>query len=259
MTTKSYNCVISHIAVSPSQSQRKIIYDIGSNNGDDIAYYLLKAEVVVAVEANPALCLQIEARYPREIESGRLHLVNAALADTDKQVVDFYIHAKHHVLSTLKPTSGDEKNYVKCQVNAINVPTLIARYGDPYYIKIDVEGYDQKVLTSLQAHSVKPAYISAESHKIGVFAILSEEMNYQSFKLVDGRSVGAVYKKSLFYSPVLDKMVAYSFPHHSAGPFGNDIFGEWMDKSTMLRYLAMHGLGWKDIHASAIDLATLKS
>jgi FkbM family methyltransferase len=245
--------------MSPSQLERKTIYDVGSNNGDDIAYYLLKAESVVAVEANPSLCAQIKARYSREIETGRLHLVNAALVDTDQHVADFYIHKKHHVLGTLNPIDGNEDDYIKRQVDAINVPTLFARYGDPYYIKIDVEGFDQNVLISLQAHSVKPPYISAESHKIGVFAILSEEMNYQSFKLVDGRSVGVVYKKSLFYSPILDKMVAYSFPRHSAGPFGNDIFGEWMDKATMLRYLSMHGLGWKDIHASAIDLATLKS
>jgi hypothetical protein len=31
----------------------KIIYDLGANNGDDIPYYLLKADTVVAVEANP--------------------------------------------------------------------------------------------------------------------------------------------------------------------------------------------------------------
>ena len=241
------------------QPQRRIIYDIGSNNGDDIPYYLLKADSVVAVEANPSLCDQISARFPREIEAGRLSLVNAALVDTDDEVVDFYVHNKHHVLSSLDPGERDEDEYSKQQVNAVNICSLVKRYGDPYYVKIDVEGFDRQILASLHSHSIRPAYISAESHKIGVFALLSEEMNYQSFKLVDGRSVGAVYKKTLFHSPILNKMVAYSFPHHSAGPFGNDIFGEWMDKSTLLRYLSIQGLGWKDIHASAVDPATLKS
>jgi predicted O-methyltransferase YrrM len=36
--------------------KKKIIYDFGSNNGDDIPYYLLKSDLVIAVEANPALC-----------------------------------------------------------------------------------------------------------------------------------------------------------------------------------------------------------
>ena len=241
-----------------SRPQQRIIYDIGSNNGDDIPYYLLKAHSVVAVEANPSLCEQIASRFAHEIEAGRLSLVNAAIVDTSDQVVDFYIHKKYHVLSSLDPGERHLDEYTKLQVNAVNICSLIKRYGDPYYVKLDVEGFDQQILASLHCHSIRPAYISAESHKIGVFALLSEQMNYQSFKLVDGRSVGAVYKQTLFHSPILNKMIAYSFPHHSAGPFGNDIFGEWMDKPTLLRYLSMQGLGWKDIHASAVDQATLK-
>ena len=37
----------------------KIIYDIGANNGDDIGYYLKKADQVIAVEANPDLSKRI--------------------------------------------------------------------------------------------------------------------------------------------------------------------------------------------------------
>jgi hypothetical protein len=44
--------------------------------------------------------------------------------------------------------------------------------------------------------------------------------------------------------------IRYSFPYHSAGPFGEDIDGEWMSASYMIRLLAIVGLGWKDIHAS---------
>ncbi len=44
-------------------SPKKIIYDFGANNGDDIPYYLKKAELVVAVEANPSLCQKIEERF----------------------------------------------------------------------------------------------------------------------------------------------------------------------------------------------------
>ena len=35
---------------------KKIIYDLGAGDGSNIPYYLLKADTVVAVEANPRLC-----------------------------------------------------------------------------------------------------------------------------------------------------------------------------------------------------------
>ena len=76
----------------------KVIYDFGSNNGDDIPYYIKKADVVVAVEANPLLSRQIEARFSREIASGKLILENCVLT-VDEQVRDvcFYIHKRNHV------------------------------------------------------------------------------------------------------------------------------------------------------------------
>ena len=40
-----------------------VIYDIGSNNGDDLRYYLLKANKAVAVEANPMLCEKTSATF----------------------------------------------------------------------------------------------------------------------------------------------------------------------------------------------------
>ena len=50
---------------------KKIIYDIGSNNGDDIPYYLLKSDLVIAIEANPKLCNLIEEKFKNEIKQKR--------------------------------------------------------------------------------------------------------------------------------------------------------------------------------------------
>ena len=44
-------------------AMKKVIYDFGANNGVDIPYYLLKADLVIAVEANPKLCAQIQDRF----------------------------------------------------------------------------------------------------------------------------------------------------------------------------------------------------
>ena len=62
-------------------SQQTIIYDFGSNNGynNNIPYYLKKADIVVAVEANPSLCQHIANRFSPVINDGRLFVENCVL------------------------------------------------------------------------------------------------------------------------------------------------------------------------------------
>lgn len=48
-------------------NNKKIIYDVGANNGDDIEYYLKKSDLVIALEANPKLCEIIQDRFKSEI------------------------------------------------------------------------------------------------------------------------------------------------------------------------------------------------
>jgi hypothetical protein len=62
---------------------KKIIYDFGSNNGDDIPYYLRKADIVVAVEANPSLCIEIEKKFVSELRDGKLFIENCVLTPDD--------------------------------------------------------------------------------------------------------------------------------------------------------------------------------
>ena len=77
-----------------------IIYDIGSNNGDDIPYYLLKSDLVVAVEANPRLCDLIKNRFKEEINNGSLVVENCVVQINDQiDKVPFYIAKNNHVLS----------------------------------------------------------------------------------------------------------------------------------------------------------------
>ena len=55
---------------------KKIIYDLGSNNGDNIPYYLLKSDLVVAVEANLKLCEIIKKNFKKVIDNGKLVVEN---------------------------------------------------------------------------------------------------------------------------------------------------------------------------------------
>jgi len=230
----------------------KIIYDIGSNNGDDIPYYLMKGNKVVAIEANPSLVRQIEHRFQSAIASGNL-IVESCVITIDKPgKVFFYLHKTNHVLSQLpEPASNNLMNFEKVELASKNILDVIRKHGLPYYIKIDVEHYDQSLLNCLFSNDIRPAYLSCESHSIDIFCSLVALGDYHSFKLVDGASVSKRYANHLI--SVNGKMVNYSFPHHSSGPMGNDILGKWMNKANFFNVLSYARLGWKDIHVSKID------
>jgi FkbM family methyltransferase len=231
----------------------RIIFDFGANNGDDIPYYLLKAERVVAVEANPVLADQIRVRFAEAIASGRLAVESCALTvEATAPAVAFYVHRTNHVLSQFpEPAAAIREQFERITVPAVNVVELIRRYGAPYYVKIDIEHYDQAILRSLFVNKIFPPYISAESHSIDVFALLVGLGDYQAFKLVDGRSVPKRYRNAAIQT--LAGEARYDFPEHAAGPFGGDIAGPWMTRNNFFRVLAFAGLGWKDVHASRVD------
>ncbi|MEB3336196.1 MAG: hypothetical protein VKJ46_01955, partial [Leptolyngbyaceae bacterium] len=115
----------------------KIIYDFGSSNGDDIPYYLLKAEKVVAVEANPSLAREIEKRFSSEVSQGKLMIENCVLTvNHSLKTVPFYIHKTSHVLSQFPKPLQHSQEYNEVLLPAKNVVEIIKKHGNPYYIKI---------------------------------------------------------------------------------------------------------------------------
>lgn len=230
----------------------KIIYDFGANNGDDIPYYLKKADLVVAIEANPALAKGIEERFSAAIKQGRLRVENCAVvAGGDASEVSFYLHKRHHVLGRV--TQPDENvigDYERVTLPARSVMEIVSKHGAPYYIKIDIEGYDHILLKELLQNGIRPPYISAESTSIQVFALLLAMGEYKAFKLVEGATVAKKY--SNHWISVGDGRERYSFPPQSAGPFGEDVAGEWMNADDLFSVLATKKMGWRDINATSL-------
>ena len=235
----------------------KVIYDIGANNGDDIPYYLIKADLVVAIEANPALCELIGQRFATEIEDGRVIVENCVVtAEGVRGEIDFYIHQSNHVLSQMPPPSPERAGqFERVCLPSTPVLDIIAARGTPYYVKVDVEHYDQHILRALFSAGIHPPHISAESHSAEVFSVMVGLGKYDSFQLVDGRSVPTVYADHMIVSYPDHEMVTHSFPVHSAGPFGDDLDKEWMTADNFMQLLAFEGFGWKDIHATRIFTA----
>lgn len=236
----------------PSPSSPKVIYDLGANNGDDLPYYLKKADRVVAVEANPALCRQIEQRFSAEIRAGRLSVENCVLTGNDApQQVPFYLHKRHHVLGQFPPPDPAVLNdYDRVLLPSQSVLQILGKHGAPYYIKIDIEGHDEVILRELFHNHIRPPFLSAESTSIQVFALLLARGDYSAFKLVEGATVGKKFRRHTI--SVNGAPQRHSFPRHSAGPFGDDIPGPWLNADDLFALLAAKGMGWRDIHATTL-------
>ena len=74
----------------------KAIFDIGANKGQNLSYFLDKADIVVAIEANTNLVEKIKSDFKQFVDSEKLILENVVLTnDENIKNIDFYIHKIH--------------------------------------------------------------------------------------------------------------------------------------------------------------------
>ena len=240
--------------------EQNLVYDIGMNDGDDTAYYLSLGYNVVAVEAIPDLVLKAEKRFKHFIESGRLKIVNVGIAEKDG-LVNFYVNKYDSGWSSfhLHLANRGNRGYDVIEIETKSLNQVISEYGTPYYVKVDIEGYDIVALNSLFACKEKPMYLSVELYDLNGIKLL-EQLGYKNFKIIDQQSFLPlelpetfeyytfkklnVFKSSknfffrvvrkLFGSFIIKKLEArfkrnfkYSHTLGTSGPFGSHGFGKW--------------------------------
>jgi FkbM family methyltransferase len=231
-----------------------LIYDVGMNNGDDCDYYLRAGHRVVAIEANPALCAGATRRFERAIATGWLTILNLGIADAPGTAT-FHVHRTNSVLSTFVP-EGERIGYTATlppaefepiRVELRRLSDVIGFFGPPHYVKIDIEGFDDRCLADLRRRDMAPPFISAEAHTIDTFCQLVA-MGYAAFKLSAGATVARDYADHPI-ATVDGGSARHRFPPHSAGPYGEDLPGPWLDKDAILARWLDRGEGWFDLHA----------
>jgi FkbM family methyltransferase len=139
-----------------------LIFDIGANEGYKSRIFLALGARVVAVEPDEkcqAILNEKFAKYRIRAE----HLVVVPKAVSDKSSVrTMLVDAPGSALNTLsekwaetlredEARFGEKLSFWQSkQVETLSITELVAVYGSPFFIKIDVEGHELNVLRGMQ-------------------------------------------------------------------------------------------------------------
>lgn len=132
---------------------KKLVFDIGGNVGQRAKIYSDLVDQVVVFEPQPYCIRHLKSRFHN---NKKIIVEEIALSDENGNAPMFI--SSSHVLSTLsksfirtagktvfKQENWDNEVIVKTQT----IDEMINKYGDPDFIKIDVEGYEIAVLKGL--------------------------------------------------------------------------------------------------------------
>ena len=235
--------------------RQDLIFDMGMWNGDDTSYFLKRGYTVVAVEANPTLAAQGAHRFAGEINAGQLTIVNLGLADRCGEL-PFFISLVSSEQSSFDERMALRRGPIRKQsVSTVTPDVLWRSFGVPYYLIIDIEGFDGLVLSSLAELADPPRYVSFEIAHRGWRSAISDlsAIGYHRFKISDQQKVPDL---ALPNPSQHGLQVEHIFPAASSGPFGEDLPGEWVtadgfnDAFERARAANPENDGWYDVHAA---------
>jgi FkbM family methyltransferase len=220
------------------------------NVGGNIEYYLKKGFRVIGIDANPQLVDLVRSRFAASIDRGDLTVLNVGVAPTEG-TLPFYVNKRQSGLSSFAAPDVDDGEWAKIEVPVKTLSALIRQYGYPAFVKIDVEGFDAAVVRDLMLNHITPPSISVEAHGLQAVCCLVA-MGYTDFQLVNCAKIGVAVADQPV-STLQGSLVPHRFEKDSAGPFGDDLHGDWSPGiEMMVKWFGKRlflGAGWYDVHA----------
>jgi FkbM family methyltransferase len=227
--------------VGDPHMQKNLIYDVGLHSGEDTDFYLRKGFDVVGIEANPSLCQNCEERFAAEIKARRLKIINQAISEVSG-TIDFYVNEKKSLWGTADPDLMKRYEALgaasrKIQVRSTTMKEIFEKYGIPYYMKVDIEGYDHLCLKGLVGCADKPKYISVEASGVSIEETmlqlnLLKSLGYAKFHIVLQNDA---HKQICPRPPREGKYIDYQFGAGTSGLFGKELPGRWLNYNQVVR------------------------
>jgi FkbM family methyltransferase len=249
------------------------IFDIGMHIGEDTRHYLKKGFKVLAVEANPILAKQNSEKFKKAIDAKQLVILNAGIADK-AGVLPFYVNHRLSEWSSFDKATGTRNDtaYHVLDVPCVTTKSLFEQYGVPFYLKVDIEGFDHYCLHDI-IPEYKPKYVSCEAVYLDWMEILVQK-GYTKFKLLnqanDFKPINIEQEKKAWFPKYeiikngiklrVQKFISFEHMYGSSGPFAEDTAGEWLSADEVRElYSAFYqyekkqpisGASWFDFHAT---------
>lgn len=232
-----------------------VILDLGANKGQNLEYYLSRADRVIAVEGVPSFSEQIRSDFGAEIEQGRLVLLNVIVASKDFAnrnlgITTIYESKNRPGESTLNDHMNQE-GWIGHKVPVWSISRILesqlGKEDQIEFIKIDLEGSDKMVLDEiLVAPEFLPRFMSVEIHDLKIVDSILTSKKFKSFRI----------EKAGFPAKAESN---FRFSRISSGPFGYDIKGSWFNDEAIASMAKVHSPYARDIHVASVQMPNLRS
>jgi FkbM family methyltransferase len=189
-----------------------LVFDIGSHVGDRVAAFRRLGARVIAVEPQPALAMTLRLLYGRDrtvtlVESavGRALGAIALKLNLDNPTVST---ASEAFIAAAHDAPGWEGQHWtrSVEVPVTTLDALIARYGAPRFIKIDVEGYEAEVLAGLSTPAPALSFEFTTIQRDVACACVARcaAIGYGAFEASLGESLAFVHGRKLDAGEITD-------------------------------------------------------
>jgi len=210
-------------------SEKSLVFDIGANMGQRTAVLKKTTASVIAIEPQIKCFEHLQIRFRR---SKKVKLINAALDKTAGKGLLYEASSltvssmSEDFINTVGKSIFKEVSWgAQTTVKTLTLDMLVAEFGIPDFVKIDVEGYELNVLQGLsQAIPVISFEFIPSFMDNSIFCIeklislsasykfnytLGEELDFQLNENMEAKAFLAFAKENLYQAPNFGDIYAF--------------------------------------------------